>query len=76
MHVFIKIPAPVDRPIEFPFPLLPPVCVNYILMKTNGVKTILSRYDIPAGQDRDGNRYGEDFKGKSGYGSLQYSTCF
>jgi len=44
MHVFLKITAPVDRPIEFPFPLLPPV------------------YDIPAGQDRDGNRYGEDFK--------------
>jgi len=44
MHVFIKITAPVDRPIESAYPLLTPV------------------YDIPAGQDRDGNRYGEDFK--------------
>ncbi|KAF9519501.1 hypothetical protein BS47DRAFT_1379288 [Hydnum rufescens UP504] len=44
MHVFIKIPRPVDRPIESPLPLLVPV------------------YDVPAGQDRDGNRYGENFK--------------
>ena len=29
-----------------------------------------SRYDIPAGQDRDGNRYGEDFKGKLGFATI------
>jgi len=44
MHVFIKIPRPVDRPIESHLPLLAPL------------------YDVPAGQDRDGNWYGENFK--------------
>ncbi|KAF8312589.1 uncharacterized protein EI90DRAFT_3294699 [Cantharellus anzutake] len=44
MHIFVKIPRPVDRPIENSRPLITPI------------------YEIPAGQDRDGNRYGEGYR--------------
>lgn len=48
MHIFFKIPRPVHRPLESPFPLLPPLLVPYNQLHECYL-TNFFRYRVPAG---------------------------
>lgn len=47
MHIFIKFPRPVHRPVEEQYPILPPLCAFQYLVRHNLM--VLPRYKIPAG---------------------------